>query len=130
FTDPEIARVGLCEKEASERGVPYELTRFGLEELDRAIIDVSTTGFVKVLTVPGTDRILGATIVGEHAGEMIGEFVTAMRHRLGLGKILSTIHVYPTFSEANKYVAGQWKREHAPKRMLALLERFHAWQRH
>ncbi len=129
FTDPEVARVGLNERQALEQGVAFEVTRFELDELDRAIADGVARGFLKVLTVPGSDRILGATIVGEHAGELIGEFVTAMRHGLGLGKILATIHVYPTFSEANKYLAGQWKREHAPVRILSWLEHFHAWRR-
>jgi pyruvate/2-oxoglutarate dehydrogenase complex dihydrolipoamide dehydrogenase (E3) component/uncharacterized membrane protein YdjX (TVP38/TMEM64 family) len=129
FTDPEVARVGLSEAEARERGVPYEVSSYDLAELDRAIADEEAYGLVKVLTVPGKDRILGATIVGEHAGELIAEFVTAMRHRLGLNKILATIHVYPTVSEANKYAAGAWKRAHAPQALLRGLERYHAWMR-
>ncbi|MES1927150.1 FAD-dependent oxidoreductase [Salinisphaera sp. T31B1] len=129
FTDPEIAHVGLNETQAEQDGVAFEITRYDLGELDRAIAEGQAHGFVKVLTVPGKDRILGATIVGDHAGELIGEFVTAMRHKLGLNKILGTIHAYPTLIEANKYAAGEWKRAHAPERVLAWLERFHAWRR-
>jgi len=129
FTDPEVARVGLNETEAKSRGIAYEVTSYELADLDRAIADGAAHGRVKVLTVPGKDRVLGATIVGEHAGELIAEFVTAMKHGLGLNKILGTIHIYPTFAEANKYAAGTWKRAHAPQRGLAYLERFHAWMR-
>jgi len=129
FTDPEVARVGLNETEAKERGVACEATRFELAELDRAIADEATEGMVKVLTEPGSDRILGATIVGEQAGELIVEFVTAMKHGIGLNKILGTIHIYPTLAEANKYAAGAWRRAHAPLRVLRALERFHAWRR-
>jgi pyruvate/2-oxoglutarate dehydrogenase complex dihydrolipoamide dehydrogenase (E3) component len=129
FTDPEIARVGLNETEARERNIAFEVTTYRFDELDRAITDGETCGFVKVLTTRGTDRILGATIAGEHAGELISEFVLAMRHRLGLNKLLSTIHVYPTFSEASKQTAGAWRRNHAPARLLAWLERYHAWMR-
>ncbi|MDO9075446.1 MAG: FAD-dependent oxidoreductase [Rubrivivax sp.] len=129
FTEPEVARVGLNELEASEQDVPYEVTHFGLDELDRAIADSEAHGFVKVLTVPGKDRILGATIVGEHAGDLLAEYVLAMKHGLGLNKILGTIHTYPTLAEANKYAAGNWKRAHAPQRLLAWVERFHGWRR-
>jgi pyruvate/2-oxoglutarate dehydrogenase complex dihydrolipoamide dehydrogenase (E3) component len=129
FTDPEVARVGLNETEAKERGVEYEATIFDLGELDRAIADEAAHGFVKVLTAPGSDRILGATIVGEHAGDLIIEFIAAMKHRVGLNKILGTIHIYPTLAEANKYAAGAWRRAHAPKAVLAGLERLHAWRR-
>jgi len=129
FTDPEVARVGLNETQAREQGVEVEVSRFDLGELDRAIADEAAHGMVKVLTVPGSDRILGASIVGEHAGELIAEYVAAMRHRLGMNKILGTIHVYPTLAEANKYAAGQWKRAHAPRAVLRWLERYHAWQR-
>lgn len=128
FIDPEVARVGLNEQEAKARGVPYEVTRYDLGDLDRAIADGAARGFVKVLTVPGKDRLLGATIVGEHAGELLAEFVFAMQQGLGLSRILGTIHTYPTFSEAGKYAAGEWKRTHAPAWALALLERFHAWR--
>ena len=100
------------------RGIAYEVTRYGFDDLDRAIADGADHGFVKVLTVPGRDRILGATIVGEHAGELLAEFTLAMKHGLGLNKILGTIHTYPTLSEANKYAAGEWKRAHAPQRVL------------
>jgi pyruvate/2-oxoglutarate dehydrogenase complex dihydrolipoamide dehydrogenase (E3) component/uncharacterized membrane protein YdjX (TVP38/TMEM64 family) len=129
FTDPEVARVGLNETEARERGVACEVTVYGLDDLDRAIADGTAHGQVKVLTAPGTDRILGVTIAGEHAGDLIAEFVTAMRHGLGLNKILGTIHIYPTYAEANKYAAGAWKKAHAPQRVLAWVERFHAWMR-
>ncbi|HKX37297.1 MAG TPA: FAD-dependent oxidoreductase [Burkholderiales bacterium] len=129
FTDPEVARVGLNELEAKERGIPYEVTLYGIDELDRAIADGEAHGLVKVLTVPGKDRILGATIAGEHAADVIAEFIAAMRHGLGLNKILGTIHIYPTLAEANKYAAGAWKRAHAPQRLLAKLEKFHAWRR-
>ena len=129
FTDPEVARVGLNETEAKERGVEYELTTYGIDDLDRAIADEEAHGFIKVLTVPGKDRILGVTIVGEHSGDLIAEYVTAMKHGLGLNKILGTIHIYPTMAEANKYVAGNWKRAHAPQRLLAWVARFHSWRR-
>jgi pyruvate/2-oxoglutarate dehydrogenase complex dihydrolipoamide dehydrogenase (E3) component/uncharacterized membrane protein YdjX (TVP38/TMEM64 family) len=129
FTDPEVARVGLNEAEAKERNIAYEVTVYDLDDLDRAIADGTAHGRVKVLTVPGTDRILGATIAGEHAGDLLSEFVSAMRHGLGLNKILGTIHIYPTLAEANKYAAGAWKKAHAPQRVLAAMERLHAWRR-
>jgi pyruvate/2-oxoglutarate dehydrogenase complex dihydrolipoamide dehydrogenase (E3) component len=129
FTDPEVARVGLSEAEAVEQEIRHEVTVYRLEELDRAITDEAAIGFVKVLTAPGKDRILGVTIVAEHAGELIAEYVLAMKHGIGLNRILGTIHVYPTFAEANKYAAGQWKKAHAPQRLLRLVERFHAWKR-
>jgi pyruvate/2-oxoglutarate dehydrogenase complex dihydrolipoamide dehydrogenase (E3) component/uncharacterized membrane protein YdjX (TVP38/TMEM64 family) len=129
FTDPEVARVGLNETEATEQGVDYEVTTYGIDDLDRAIADEADLGLVKVLTVPGKDRVLGATIVGDHAGDLITEYVSAMRHGFGMNKILGTIHIYPTLAEANKYAAGEWKRAHAPQRLLSWLERFHAWRR-
>jgi len=129
FTDPEVARVGLSESEAREQGVAFEVTRYGIDDLDRAIADGTAHGFVKVLTVPGKDRILGVTIVGEHAADLLAEYVLAMKHGLGLNRILGTIHTYPTLSEANKYAAGEWKRAHAPQRVLGWLARFHAWER-
>jgi len=129
FTDPEVARVGLNEQDALARGIAYEVTRYGIADLDRAIADGAAEGFVQVLTVPGKDRILGATIVGAHAGELLAEFVLAMRHGLGLNKILGTIHSYPTLAEASKYAAGEWKRAHAPERLLRWVERYHAWRR-
>jgi len=129
FTDPEVARVGLNETEARERNIPHEVTVYGIDDLDRAIADGEAHGMVKVLTVPGKDRILGVTIVGEHAGDLIAEFVLAMRHGLGLNKILGTIHIYPTLAEANKYAAGAWKKAHAPQGVLRLLARYHAWMR-
>ncbi|HYW77509.1 MAG TPA: FAD-dependent oxidoreductase [Gammaproteobacteria bacterium] len=129
FVDPEVARVGLNENEALARDIEYEVTRYGLSELDRALTEDATEGFVKVLTVPGKDRILGATIVGQHAGELLAEFALAMRYRLGLGKLLGVVHAYPTWSEANKYTAGVWKRKHAPEKVLRLLERYHGWRR-
>ena len=129
FTEPEVARVGLNETEAREQNIAFEATVYGIDDLDRAIADSEDHGFVKVLTVPGRDRILGVTIVGEHAGDLIAEYVLAMKHGLGLNKILGTIHIYPTLAEANKYVAGNWKRAHAPLKLLAWIARFHAWRR-
>ena len=129
FTTPEVARVGLNELEAKEKGVEYETTCYGIDDLDRAIADGVDQGFVKVLTAPGTDRILGVTIVGEHAGDLIAEYVLAMKYKLGLNKILGTIHIYPTLAEANKFAAGEWKKAHAPEGALRLLARFHAWRR-
>ena len=129
FTEPEVARVGLNESEARERNIAHEVTVYGIDDLDRAIADEEAHGLVKVLTVPGKDRILGATIVGEHAGDLIAEFVAAMRHGLGMNKILATIHIYPTLAEANKYAAGAWKKAHAPQGLLRLVERYHAWRR-
>ena len=129
FIDPEVARVGLNEQEAREQGIAHEVTRYGIDDLDRAIADGSAYGFVKVLTVPGRDKILGVTIVGEHAGDLLAEFVLAMKHGLGLNKILGTIHIYPTLAEANKYAAGEWKRAHAPQGVLRWLEKYHAWRR-
>ena len=129
FVEPEVARVGLNELEAREKNVPYEVTTYGIDDLDRAIADGEAHGFVKVLTVPGKDRILGVTIVGEHAGDLLCEWVLAMKHGIGLNKILGTIHIYPTLAEANKYAAGNWKRAHAPQALLAWVERFHAWRR-
>ena len=129
FTDPEVARVGLSESEATEQGVAYEVTKYGIDDLDRAIADGTAHGFVKVLTVPGKDKILGVTIVGEHAGDLLAEYVLAMKHGLGLNKILGTIHTYPTLAEANKYAAGEWKRAHAPQKLLQWVGRYHAWER-
>ena len=129
FTEPEVARVGLSEEEARARGIGFEITKYGLDDLDRAIADGTNHGFVKVLTVPGKDKILGATIVGHDAGNLLAEFVLAMKHGLGLNKLLGTIHVYPTMMEANKYVAGEWKRAHAPQAALRLAERLFAWRR-
>jgi pyruvate/2-oxoglutarate dehydrogenase complex dihydrolipoamide dehydrogenase (E3) component len=129
FIDPEVARVGLNEQEATEKGIPHEVTVFPLQRLDRAVVESATAGFVKVLTPPGKDRILGVTIVGDHAGELLAEYVLAMKHGLGLNKILATIHTYPTMAEANKFAAGEWKKKHAPERLLNLVERYHAWRR-
>lgn len=129
FIDPEVARVGLNEQEAKEKGVDYEVTRYGIDDLDRAIADSADHGWVKVLTVPGKDKILGVTIVGVHAGDLLAEYVLAMKHGLGLNKILGTIHTYPTLAEANKYAAGEWKRAHQPHRLLQWVAKYHAWQR-
>jgi pyruvate/2-oxoglutarate dehydrogenase complex dihydrolipoamide dehydrogenase (E3) component len=129
FVDPEVARVGLNEQEAKEQGVAVEVTRYGIDDLDRAIADSAAHGWVKVLTEPGKDRILGVTIVGTHAGDLIAEYVLAMKHGLGLNKILGTIHTYPTMAEANKYAAGEWKRAHQPLGLLRWVERLHAWRR-
>ncbi|MDH3461047.1 MAG: FAD-dependent oxidoreductase [Burkholderiaceae bacterium] len=129
FIDPEVARVGLNEQEAKEKGIAYEVTRYDLDDLDRAIADSAAHGFVKILTRPGKDKILGVTIVGEHAGDLLAEYVLAMKHGLGLNKILGTIHTYPTWAEANKYAAGAWKRNHQPVKLLEWIARLHAWQR-
>ena len=129
YTDPEIARVGLNEREAKAQGVAYEVTRFDLDELDRAIVDSAARGFVKVLTAPGKDRILGVTIVGAQAAELLAEYVLAMQHGLGLKKILATVHSYPTLAEANKYAAGAWARAHQPERLLRWVQKFHDWRR-
>ena len=129
FIDPEVARVGLSEQEAKEKGIEVEVTKYGIDDLDRAIADSAAHGFVKVLTAPGKDRILGVTIVGEHAADLLAEYVLAMKHGLGLNKILGTIHTYPTLAEANKYAAGEWKRNHQPLKLLEWVARFHAWQR-
>jgi pyruvate/2-oxoglutarate dehydrogenase complex dihydrolipoamide dehydrogenase (E3) component/uncharacterized membrane protein YdjX (TVP38/TMEM64 family) len=129
FIEPEVARVGINELEAKERNIPCEVTRYEIDDLDRAIADSEAHGFIKVLTVPGKDKILGVTIVGEHAGDLIAEYVLAMRHGIGLNKILGTIHIYPTMAEANKYVAGNWKKAHAPQKLLEWVRRFHGWRR-
>lgn len=129
YTDPEVARVGLNEQDAKDKGIRYEVTQYSLNDLDRAITDDVRSGFVKVLSVPGKDRILGVTIVGEHAGDLIAEFVLAMKQGLGLNKILGTIHIYPTLSEANKYAAGEWKKAHKPEWVLSLLKRYFRWRR-
>ena len=129
FIDPEVAHVGLNEQEAKAKGIAYEVTKYGIDDLDRAIADSAAHGWVKVLTVPGKDRILGVTIVGVHAGDLLAEYVLAMKHGLGLNKVLGTIHTYPTLAEANKYAAGAWKRAHQPVRLLAWVAKFHAWRR-
>lgn len=129
FTDPEVARVGINEIEAKEQGIEYQVTKYGIDDLDRAIADSEAHGFVKVLTPPGSDKILGVTIVGHHAGDIIAEYVTCMKYDLGLNKILGTIHIYPTLSEANKYAAGVWKKQNAPQAALRFLAKFHAWRR-
>ena len=129
FTDPEVARVGLNELEAKEQNISYEVALYNLSELDRAITEEAAYGFVKVLTKPGKDTILGVTIMGPHAGDMIAEYVLAMKHRIGLNEILGTIHIYPTFNEANKYAAGEWKRAHKPEWLLKWVEKFHNWRR-
>ncbi|MCG3841195.1 FAD-dependent oxidoreductase [Psychrobacter sp. Ps1] len=129
FIDPEVARVGINEQEAIDKGIDYEITRFEFEELDRAITDSAAKGFIKVITPKGKDKILGVTIVSEHAGDLIAEFVLAMKHGLGLNKILGTIHSYPTWAEGNKYAAGEWKRAHAPETVLSWLEKYHTWRR-
>lgn len=129
FIDPEVARVGLNEQDAKAQGLAYEVTKYGIDDLDRAIADSEAHGFVKVLTVPGKDTILGVTIVGTHAGDLLAEYVLAMKHGLGLNKILGTIHTYPTLSEANKYAAGEWKRAHAPQGLLEWVRKYHDWRR-
>lgn len=129
FTDPEVATVGLNELEANEKEIAYEVTRYDLDDLDRAITDEEAHGHVKVLTVPGKDKILGVTIVGEHAGDLITEYISAMKNNIGLNKILETIHIYPTLAEANKFVAGKWKKANAPEKLLDLVEKYHTWRR-
>ncbi|MBQ25818.1 FAD-dependent oxidoreductase [Alcanivorax sp.] len=129
FTDPEVARVGLNEQEANEQGIEYEVTRYGIDDLDRAIAESADLGFVKVLTAQGSDRILGVTIVGQHAGELIAEYVLAMKYKLGLNKILGTIHIYPTMAEANKFAAGEWKKARKPEGLLRWVERLHEIRR-
>ena len=129
FTHPEIARVGVNEEEAKLTNLPYEITTYGIDDLDRAITDSEDRGFIRVLTQPGSDKIIGVTIVCEGASEIISEFVLAMKYKLGLNKILATTHIYPTFSEANKYVAGEWKRKNKPERLLRILKIFHQIRR-
>ena len=129
FTDPEVARVGLNEQEAIEQGIAYEVSRYGIDDLDRATADSEAHGFLKILTMPGKDKILGVTIVGEHSGDLIAEFVLAMKHKLGLNKVLGTIHIYPTMAEANKYAAGIWKKNHKPEKLLEWVTKFHKWKR-
>ncbi len=129
FTEPEVARVGLNEKDARKQNIEYEVTRYDISDLDRAIADEEAHGVVKVITPAGKDKILGVTIVADHAGDLITEYILAMKHKLGLNKILGTIHVYPTMAEANKYAAGEWKKAHAPEKVLRWLQRYHAFQR-
>ncbi len=129
FTDPEVARSGLNEIEAREQGIPYEVTTYGIEDLDRAIADEAAYGLVKVLTVPGKDKILGATIVGVHAGDIISEYVAAMKNGFGMNKILSTIHIYPTLAESNKFAAGNWKKNNVSEKTIAWGERINRWRR-
>ncbi len=129
FTDPEVAQVGHNEQSAKAAGIPYEVTRYGMDDLDRAIAESEEHGQVKVLTVPGKDEILGVNIVAHGAGEMIAEYVGAMKHHHGLNAILGTIHSYPTFVEANKAAAGNWKKAHAPEKVLKYLEKFHGFRR-
>ena len=130
YTQPEVARVGLNERQARSEGIEYEVTHYALHDNDRAIAEGATEGFVKVLTEPGKDRILGATLVGENAGEWLAEITLAMKRRTGLNKLLGTVHPYPTLSEASKSAAGQWKNAHKPERLLRWLERYFAWRRH
>jgi dihydrolipoamide dehydrogenase len=129
FTDPEVARVGLSETEAREQNIEYEIVQYGIDDLDRAIADGEATGFVRVLTPPKSDKIIGVAIVGPHAGDLIAEFVNAMRNGLGLKKILNTIHIYPTFTEANRFAAGAWQRAHLSPRLIGIAERYHRWMR-
>ena len=129
YTDPEVAAVGLNEKMAKEQGIACNVAYYPLDDLDRAIAEDETKGYVKVLTVPKKDKILGVTIVGHHPGDYLAEFITAMQYNLGLNKVLNTIHTYPTFSEANKYAAGVWKNKNKPEWALYLLEKYHKWFR-
>lgn len=129
FVDPEVARVGLNEQEAQAQGLDYQVTEYGLDDLDRAIADSEDHGFVRVITAGKSDKILGVTIVGHHGAELLTEFVQAMKQGFGLNKILGTIHIYPTLSEANKFAAGNWKRANAPEGLLHWVEKFHRWRR-
>jgi pyruvate/2-oxoglutarate dehydrogenase complex dihydrolipoamide dehydrogenase (E3) component len=129
YTDPEVAHVGLTEATADEQCTPFETIRYDLGHLDRAVTESANRGYVKLLVSPGKDRIVGATIVAHNAGEMLAEYVLAMKHGLGLNKVLGTIHAYPTMAEANKYAAGEWKKAHKPERLLALADRYHRWRR-
>ena len=129
FTDPEVARVGMNETDCLAANIPYELTRYGIDDLDRAIADSEAHGFVKVLTVPKKDRILGVTIVSAHAGDLIHEFILAMKYNIGLNKILGTIHIYPTLAESGRAVAGAWKRARVSETALGFVERYLARQR-
>ena len=129
FTDPEVARSGLNEIEAKQQGIPYEVTTYGIDDLDRAIADEAAYGIVKVLTVPGKDKILGVTIAGLHAGDIIAEYVAAMKNGFGMNKILGTIHIYPTLAESNKFAAGNWKKNNVTEKTLAWGERINRWRR-
>ena len=129
FTDPEVARVGLSEDEAKQRGIAYELTRYEMNHHDRSLADGEAHGFVKILTVPGKDKILGVTIVGYHAGEQIAEFVFAMTHNMGLKSISAVTHIYPTLGEANKFAANAWRSARLPTQYFPWLKRFFDWRR-
>lgn len=129
YTSPQVANVGLTEQQAEKAGKAYEVTEYDIGDLDRAIADDNAFGRVKVLTKPGKDQLLGVNIVGPQAGELLAEYVLAMKHGIGLNKILGTIHSYPTLAEANKYVAGEWKRANAPQKLLTWVEKFHRWRR-
>lgn len=129
FTDPEISSVGINEIEAKLKNIEYDLYKYEISELDRAIADGEAKGFIKVLTKKNTDEILGVNIIANHSGEMIQEYVLAMKYKIGLNKILGTIHAYPTMVEANKYVAGIWKKKTKPEKVLNILEKFHKWRR-
>jgi pyruvate/2-oxoglutarate dehydrogenase complex dihydrolipoamide dehydrogenase (E3) component len=129
FTDPEVAHVGHNESSATGTGIPFETVRYDLSHLDRAVAEGANQGFVKLLVAPGKDRIIGATIVAAQAGEMLAEIVLAMKHGIGLNKLLGTIHAYPTMAEANKYAAGEWKKAHKPERLLRWAELYHRWRR-
>jgi pyruvate/2-oxoglutarate dehydrogenase complex dihydrolipoamide dehydrogenase (E3) component len=129
YTDPEVAHVGLTQAMAEEQGMSYETVRYDMGHLDRAVTESANRGFVSLLVRPGKDKILGVTIVAHNAGEMLAEYVLAMKHGLGLNKVLGTIHAYPTMAEANKYAAGEWKKAHKPERLLALVQHYHDWRR-
>tara|TARA_B100001248_G_scaffold262427_1_gene258371 strand:- start:27742 stop:29880 length:2139 start_codon:yes stop_codon:yes gene_type:complete len=129
YTSPELARVGLSEMEARQQGVEYDVSCYDIADLDRAITDGNDYGLIKVLTKKGKDKILGVHIVSERAADIIAEFVLAMKYNIGLNKILSTIHIYPTYAEANKFVAGVWKRKNTSQSLLSILQAFHSWRR-
>ena len=129
FCSPEVARVGINEREAQAEGIDYDVATYNVADLDRAIADDEAYGLVKVLVARGSDRILGVTIAAQHAGDLISEFVLAMKHGIGLNKILGTIHIYPTFAEMNKFAASEWRKNHKPEWALAIAERYHRWRR-
>ena len=125
FCDPEVASVGLNEQQARQQNIACEVTTYGIDDLDRAIADGEAHGTVRVLTPPGKDKILGVAITGPHAGDIISEYVLAMRNGLGLSKILGTVHIYPTLAEANKFAAGNWRKKHLSERLLRISQWLH-----
>jgi pyruvate/2-oxoglutarate dehydrogenase complex dihydrolipoamide dehydrogenase (E3) component len=129
FTEPEVAHVGMYEKEAQEKGLDVETYTYTLDEVDRAILDGEDEGFARVHIQKGTDKILGATIVAAHAGEMISEFSVAMKTGAGAKAIAGTIHPYPTQAEVNKKVINLWRKAHFTQRTREFLIKLFAWMR-